>query len=124
MAAENVVNDTKNTSYNNLCTLAISHAIRATRGQLQQQNINVDVPSIWHDISGINRDHDFHQGVSDSQLDTGDQFFNESQILLQSLQGKSVLPQQDQLSSPASSTARSRHGVTIDFSKEEDMSKY
>ena len=124
MAAENVVNETKNTSYNNLCTLAISHAIRATQGQLQQQNMNVDVPSIRHDIPGINRDHDFHQVVSDSQLDTGDQFVNESQILLQSFQGNSVLPQQDQLSSPASSTARPLHGVTVDFSREDDMSKY
>ena len=69
--------------------------------------INRDHDESWN--PGINRDHDFHQDASDSQLDTGDQFVNESQILLQSLQGNSVLPQQDQLSSPESNTARSLH---------------
>ena len=59
MAAENVVNYTKNTSYNNLSTLAMFHAVRAAQGQLQQQNMNVNVPYIRNNIPGINRDHVF-----------------------------------------------------------------
>ena len=93
--AENVINDTENTSYNNLSTLAIFHAVQAAPGQLQQQNVNVDVPFIVNNVPAINRDHDFHKKVSDSRLDTEDQLINESQILLQSLQGNSVLSQQD-----------------------------
>ena len=120
MAAENVVNDTENKSYN-LSTLAIFHAVQAAQGQLQQQNMNADVPFIGNDIPAINRDHDFHKKVSDSQLDTEDQVINESQILLQSLQGNSVLLQQDQLSSLAFSTTRSLDGVTMDFSREDGM---
>ena len=99
MPAENVVNNTGNTSYNNFSTLAIFHAVQSSQGQLQQQNMTVDVPFIGHNIPAINRDHDFHKKVSVSQLDTEDQFINESQILLQSLQGNSVLSHQDQLSS-------------------------
>ena len=120
MAAENVVNDTENTNCNNLSTLAIFHAVQAAQGQLQQQNMDVDVPFIGNNIPAINRDY-IHQKVSDSQLDTEDQFVNESQLLLQSLQGNSVLPQQDQLSSPASSTGRSHDGVTMDFSREDGI---
>ena len=92
------------------------------KGQLQQQNMNLDVPYIQNNIPGINRDHDFYQEVSDSQLDIEDQIIIESQILLQSLQGTSVLSLQDQLSSPASSTARSLDGVTLDFLREDGMS--
>ena len=99
MPAENVVNNTGNTSYNNFSTLAIFHAVQSSQGQLQQQNMTVDVPFIGNNIPAINRDHDFHKKVSVSQLDTEDQFINESQILLQSLQGNSVLSHQDQLSS-------------------------
>ena len=119
--AENVINDTENTSYNNLSTLAIFHAVQAAPGQLQQQNMNVDIPFIVNNIPAINRDHDFHKKVSDSLLDTEDQLIKESQILLQSLQGNSVLSQQDQQSSPASSTTRSLDSVTMDFSREDDM---
>ena len=121
MAAKNLVNDTENTSYNNLSTLAIFHAVQPAQGQLQQENMNVDVPFIGNNILAISSDHDFHKKVSDSQLDTEDQFINESQILLQSLQGDSVLSQQDQLSSSASSTARSLDGLTMDFSREDGM---
>ena len=121
MPAENVVNNTGNTSYNNFSTLAIFHAVQSSQGQLQQQNMTVDVPFIGNNIPAINRDHDFHKKVSVSQLDTEDQFINESQILLQSLQGDSVLSQQDQLSSSASSTARSLDGLTMDFSGEDGM---
>ena len=85
MPAENVVNNTGNTSYNNFSTLAIFHAVQSSQGQLQQQNMAVDVPFIGNNIPAINRDHDFHKKVSVSQLDTEDQFINESQILLQSL---------------------------------------
>ena len=46
---------------------------------------------------------------------------NESQILHQSLQPNIVLPQQDQLSSPASSTIISLYRVTMDFSREDGM---
>ena len=46
---------------------------------------------------------------------------NESQILHQSLQSNIVLPQQDQLSSPASSTIISLYRVTMDFSREDGM---
>ena len=121
MAAENVINDIENTNYNKLSTLAILHAIQAAQGKLKQQNMNVEVPFIRNNIPAINGDHDFHKKVSDSQLDTEDQLINESQILLQSLQGNSVLSQQDQLSSPASSTARFLDGVTINFSREDGM---
>ena len=62
--------------------------------------MNVDVHFIRNNNPAISRDHDFHKKVSDSQLDTEDQLINESQILLQSLQVNSVLPQQDQLSFP------------------------
>ena len=95
MAAKNVINDTEKTRYNNLSTLSIFHAVEAAQGQLQQQNMNVNVPFIVNNIPAINRDHDFHKKVSDSRLDTEDQLINESQILLQSLQGNSVLSQQD-----------------------------
>ena len=57
--------------------------------------MNVNVPFIENNIPGINH----RQWFSDSQLDTANQFISESQILLQSLQGNSVLSQQDQLSS-------------------------
>ena len=120
MAAKNLVNDTENTSYNNLSTLAIFHAVQPAQGRLQQENMNVDVPFIGNNIPAISSDHDFHRKVSDSQLDTEDQFINESQILLQSLQGDSVLSQQDQLSSSASST-RSLDGLNMDFSREDGM---
>ena len=120
MAAKNLVNDTENTSYNNLSTLAIFHAVQPAQGRLQQENMNVDVPFIGNNIPAISSDHDFHRKVSDSQLDTEDQFINESQILLQSLQGDSVLSQQDQLSSSASST-RSLDGLAMDFSREDGM---
>ena len=96
MAAENVINDIEDTNYNKLSTLAIFHAIQAAQGKLKQQNMNVEVPFIGNNIPAINRDHDFHKKVPDSQLDTEDQLINESQILLQSLQGNSVLSQQDQ----------------------------
>ena len=46
IAGKNVVHGTKNKSYNNLSTLAIIHAVRAAQGQLQQQNMNEDVPYI------------------------------------------------------------------------------
>ena len=69
MALENVVNDTENTSYNNLSTLAKFHAVQAAQGQLQQQNMNVDVPFIGNNIPAINRNHDFRKKVSDSRLD-------------------------------------------------------
>ena len=118
IAAKKGVNGTKNTSYNNLNTLAIFHAVRAAQGQLQSQNMNEDVPYIQNNIPRINRDHDFHQEVSDSQLDTEDQFVKFSSV--RSLQS-SVLLQQDQLSSPASSTTRSLDGVTMDFSREDGM---
>ena len=62
--------------------------------------MNVDVHFIRNNNPAISRDHDFLKKVSDSQLDTEDQLINESQILLQSLQVNSVLPQQDQLSLP------------------------
>ena len=88
MAAENVINDIEDTNYNKLSTLAILHAIQAAQGKLKQQNMNAEVPFIGNNIPPINRDHDFHKKVSDSQLDTEDQLINESQILLQSLQGK------------------------------------
>ena len=120
MAAKNLVNDTESTSYNNLSTLAIFHAVQPAQGRLQQENMNVDVPFIGNNIPAISSDHDFHRKVSDSQLDTEDQFINESQILLQSLQGDSVLSQQDQLSSSASST-RSLDGLNMDFSREDGM---
>ena len=83
--------------------------------------MNLDVPYIHKNIPGINRDDDFHRDILDSQLDSEDQFVNESQILLQSLQGNSAVLQQDQLSSPASSTTRSLDSVTIDFSREDGM---
>ena len=73
MAAENVVNDTESTNCNNLSTLAIFHAVQAAQGQLQQQNMDVDVPFIGKNIPAINRDYDIHQKVSDSQSDTEDQ---------------------------------------------------
>ena len=50
MAAENVFNDTGNTSYNNLSTLAIFHVVQATQVQLQKQNRNADVPFIGNNI--------------------------------------------------------------------------
>ena len=78
-------NDTENTNYNNLSTLAIFHAVQAVQGQLQQQNMNVDVPFIRNNILEINRDHDFYKKVSDLHFDTEDQLINKSQILLQSL---------------------------------------
>ena len=86
--------------------------------QLQKQNVNVDIPYIQNKILGINKDDDFHQEVLDSQLETEDQCANEFQILLG---GNSVLSQQDQLFSPASSTTRSLDGVTVDFSREDGM---
>ena len=112
-------NDTENTNYNNLSSLAIFHAVQAVQGQLQQQNMNVDVPFIGNNILEINRDHDFYKKVSDLHFDTEDQLINKSQILLQSLYGNSVLSQQDQLSSPVSRTARSLDGITMDFSRED-----
>ena len=72
MPAENVVNNTGNTSYNNFSTLAIFHAVQSSQGQLQQQNMAADVPFIGNNIPAINRDHDFHKKVSVSQLDTED----------------------------------------------------
>ena len=65
MAAKNVINDTEKTRYNNLSTLSIFHAVEAAQGQLQQQNMNVNVPFIVNNIPAINRDHDFHKKVSD-----------------------------------------------------------
>ena len=62
--------------------------------------MDIDVPFIGNNNPTISRDHDFHKKVSYSQLDAEDQLINESQILLQSLQGNSVLSQQDQLSLP------------------------
>ena len=83
--------------------------------------MDIDVPFIGNNNPAISRDHDFHKKVSYSQLDAEDQLINESQILLQSLQGNSVLSQQDQLSSPAYITARSLDGVTMDFPREDGM---
>ena len=74
-----------------MSTLAIFHAVQAAQGQLQQQNMNVDVPFIVNNFPAVNRDHNFHKKVSDSQSDTEDQLIYESQILLQSLQGNSAL---------------------------------
>ena len=85
MAAKNVVKDTENTSCNNLSTLAIFHAVQAAQGQLQQQNMNVDVTFTGNNIPEINRDHDFYKQVSDLHLNTEDQLINKSQILFQSL---------------------------------------
>ena len=62
--------------------------------------MDIDVPFIGNNNPAISRDHDFHKKVSYSQLDAEDQLINEFQILLQSLQGNSVLSQQDQLSLP------------------------
>ena len=76
---------------------------------------NLDVPDIENNIPGINRDHDFHWEVSDSQLDIKDQFINESQVLLQIFQGNSILSLQDQLFSLAFSTARCLDGANLDF---------
>ena len=39
--------------------LGIFHTVQASEGQLQQQNMNVDVPFIGNNIPGINTDNDF-----------------------------------------------------------------
>ena len=108
----------KNTNNNSLSTLVIFHAVPAAKEQLEQESINVDVPNVQNNIPGINRDHGFHQDVLGSPLNAEDQLAQESQILLQSLLGNSVLSHQDQLYIPASSITKSVDSVSMDFSRE------